>query len=184
MTDDIRLTADSGPVELADVVEHIAAIATRRAPGMSVWWHRADAQEWEMVATYLPEMTREDVLADPFTVDQMLWEIGECKRCELGQSLPGGKVGECNLAREAWAGEPYRMGGSRMWHMVHKCLPYGEGEEKRYEFRKRRCDGPERRALELARFEAGVVEVGGFTGTYVDDDFDAGTVGGRRRVGR
>ena len=184
MIDEVRVTGE-GPRDLGAIIAHVEQIATRRAVGVTCWWLRDDAAEWAEVHTFLPEMTREDVLADPFVVDQYLWELGECKKCELGRRLANGKIGECNLARQAWSGEPHRIGDSKLWFLVHKCLPYGEDEAKRYEFQKRRCPGPEARALEIADAESRMQDIGGgMRGVEVEDNFDAGTTGGHRRSKR
>jgi hypothetical protein len=149
------------------VGETLSAIAARQAPDLTAWWHNPRHPNWQTVRRMWPELT--DIADDPWDVDQAVREVEVCRRCRMGQPRPDGGVYGCGLGEDAWAGNPLHPGGSKLWYLVHVCLPYTEGEERRWEWRKRRCVSKERRALEIAG-KAKVQSLGGITGVEVEDD--------------
>lgn len=157
------------PVQIANatdgVAEAIGTLVKRHGPAAPLWSHVPTAPEWRE-AGRLYGMSREQITAEWGDVDMALREAAACRNCQMGVRLANGEVGECNLARDMWVGEPLHPGGSRMWYLVRVGLPYAEDEERRFEWRKRRCGGPEKRALELAGTRT--VEVGGMRAVVVD----------------
>ena len=141
------------------VSESLAAIAARQAPDLTAWWHNPRHANWQTVRRMWPELDAEAIKLDPWDVDQAVREVEVCRRCRQG----------CALADDAWVGNPLHPGGSKQWYLVHVGLPYLPGAEQKFEWRKRRCESKERRALEIAG-KGKASSYGGITGVEVEDD--------------
>ena len=160
-----------GPMPLADILaDKVGEMAARQAGNLRPWWTDNLHASWQTVESWWPELTREEIRRDPGDVDQAIREMDVCRSCRAGQSDGQGGVLPCGLKAGPWLGAPMHPGDSNMWYLVHRRLPYAEGETPRYEWRKKRCGGPQARALEMAAAEKRMVNIGGMRAMVVDED--------------
>jgi hypothetical protein len=148
------------PQAIADIVGQLHGIAARRAQGARLWFHDPDAKQWREMRRWFPELTEDDVRADPFMVDQAINEWRECDNCQMGRPDSKGGVLPCNLKRFT----------SDRFYLTHVRLPQHDGEPERWEWRKHQCPGTEARLQEIATLEKRWQTVGGMKAVEVEDD--------------
>jgi hypothetical protein len=154
-----------------DLTSYLDTLAARHGATLdagSEWWTDPDSPTWAMVVRCFPGITRAAVRRDGIMADQALREFRMCKGCKEGQ--PNGKGGThtCTLGKAPWEGDVLHPGGSYHAYLVYVMLPYAEGETQRGEWRKRECQGRERRAEAIATVMGRIVSVGPIEGEWVE----------------